>query len=107
MCGIAGLWHFEGGRFDATPMANCLVHRGPDDSGTYSNDEGVSLSFRRLAIVDLTEAGAQPMWSASRRYVMVFNGEIFNFERLRARLPQQAWRGHSDTEVLLACIEEW
>ena len=88
-------------------MADRLVHRGPDSSGTYSNDDGVSLGFRRLAIVDLSEAGAQPMQSRSGRYVLVFNGEIFNFERLRARLPQQPWRGHSDTEVLLAAIEEW
>ncbi len=107
MCGIAGLWNFSGGRHDATRMADHLTHRGPDDSGTYSNDEGVSLAFRRLSIVDLSQAGAQPMTSASGRYVLVFNGEIFNFERLRARLPRQSWRGHSDTEVLLACIEAW
>jgi asparagine synthase (glutamine-hydrolysing) len=107
VCGIAGLWDFAGGRHDATGMADRLRHRGPDDSGTYANLDGVSLSFRRLAIVDLTPAGAQPMTSASGRYVLVFNGEIFNFERLRARLPRQSWRGHSDTEVLLACIEAW
>ena len=107
MCGIAGIWHFTGGRHDATAMADRLTHRGPDSSGTYTNDAGVSLGFRRLAIVDLSAAGAQPMHSASGRYVLVFNGEIFNFERLRARLPQRAWRGHSDTEVLLACIDEW
>ncbi|HEX6087693.1 MAG TPA: asparagine synthase (glutamine-hydrolyzing) [Thermoanaerobaculia bacterium] len=107
MCGIAGIWDFEGGRHDATAMADRLAHRGPDSSGTYTNDAGVSLGFRRLAIVDLSEAGAQPMHSASGRYVLVFNGEIFNFERLRARLPRREWRGHSDTEVLLACIEEW
>jgi asparagine synthase (glutamine-hydrolysing) len=107
MCGIAGLWHFDGGRHDATHLADCLVHRGPDDAGAYANDDGVAFGFRRLAIVDLTEAGAQPMFSASGRYVLIFNGEIFNFERLRARLPEQPWRGHSDTEVLLACIEAW
>jgi asparagine synthase (glutamine-hydrolysing) len=107
VCGIAGIWDFAGGRHDASAMATHLTHRGPDSSGAYTNDAGVSLGFRRLAIVDLSEAGAQPMHSASGRYVLVFNGEIFNFERLRARLPQQSWRGHSDTEVLLACIEEW
>ncbi|HYC91395.1 MAG TPA: asparagine synthase (glutamine-hydrolyzing) [Thermoanaerobaculia bacterium] len=88
-------------------MATRLTHRGPDSSGVYSNDHGLSLGFRRLAIVDLSEAGAQPMHSKSGRYVLTFNGEIFNFERLRARLPRQSWRGHSDTEVLLACVEEW
>jgi asparagine synthase (glutamine-hydrolysing) len=103
------MWTFGGGNNadDATRMADHLLHRGPDDSGAYANDEGVALAFRRLSIVDLSAAGAQPMHSASGRYVLIFNGEIFNFERLRARLPQQPWRGHSDTEVLLACIEAW
>ena len=107
MCGIAGIWDFAGGRHDARRMAARLTHRGPDAEGVYTDEAGVSLAFRRLSIIDLSEAGAQPMTSATGRYVLVFNGEIFNFERLRARLPQQQWRGHSDTEVLLACIEQW
>ncbi|HEX8410857.1 MAG TPA: asparagine synthase (glutamine-hydrolyzing) [Thermoanaerobaculia bacterium] len=108
MCGIAGLWDFSGrpARDEAAGMAACLLHRGPDDAGTWSNDRGVALGFRRLSIVDLSPAGAQPMTSASGRYVLVFNGEIYNFQRLRTRV-QREWRGHSDTEVLLACIEEW
>jgi asparagine synthase (glutamine-hydrolysing) len=109
MCGIAGVWSFHGGNAEdaARRMASCLIHRGPDDHGTWANDLGVALGFRRLSIVDLSPAGAQPMVSGSGRYVLVFNGEVYNFQRLRTRLPQREWRGHSDTEVLLACIEEW
>jgi asparagine synthase (glutamine-hydrolysing) len=108
MCGIAGIWNFAGGEHEATAraMATRLAHRGPDDSGTWSDEVGLAFGFRRLAIVDLTEAGHQPMRSASGRYVLSFNGEIYNFERLRTRLHAE-WRGHSDTEVLLAAIEAW
>lgn len=89
-------------------MSRQLLHRGPDDDGIWCDaSAGAALSFRRLAIIDLTDAGAQPMISASGRYVIVFNGEIYNFERLRAQLHGTSFRGHSDTEVLLACIEEW
>lgn len=113
MCGIAGLWSFGGEseqdlRTRAASMARQLVHRGPDDHGLWVDaPAGVALSFRRLAIIDLSSAGAQPMVSASGRYVIVFNGEIYNFERLRGELRESSYRGHSDTEVLLACIEEW
>ncbi len=111
MCGIAGFWDFAGGhpeelRGRAGRMATCLIHRGPDDSGTFADPAGIALGFRRLSIVDLSPAGAQPMTSASGRYVLIFNGEIYNFQRLRTRVTAQ-WRGHSDTEVLLACIEAW
>ena len=111
MCGIAGLWNFAGGRAEelharATRMASCLLHRGPDDAGTFADPIGVALGFRRLSIVDLSPAGAQPMTSASGRYILIFNGEIYNFQRLRKHFHQQ-WRGHSDTEVLLAAIEAW
>jgi asparagine synthase (glutamine-hydrolysing) len=111
VCGIAGFWDFAGGRPDemrdrAARMASCLTHRGPDDAGTFAHPTGVALGFRRLSIVDLSPAGAQPMTSASGRYVIIFNGEIYNFQRLRKRVNAE-WRGHSDTEVLLACIEAW
>src|SRR5689334_10470994 len=109
VCGIAGFWDFAGGRPEelrerAGRMAACLVHRGPDDAGTFADPAGIALGFRRLSIVDLSPAGAQPMTSASGRYVLIFNGEIYNFQRLRTRVSAQC-RGHSDTEVLLACIE--
>ena len=111
MCGIAGLWDFKGGRAEelrvrAERMSSCLLHRGPDDAGTFADPVGVALGFRRLSIVDLSPAGAQPMTSASGRYTIIFNGEIYNFQRLRTRVTAD-WRGHSDTEVLLACIEAW
>jgi len=113
MCGITGFWTFRGGNADtmrelATRMAAQLVHRGPDADGTWIDaQDGIAFGFRRLAIIDLSEAGAQPMTSHSGRYTIVFNGEIFNFELLRQQLPTQSWRGHSDTEVLLACVEAW
>src|SRR5688572_986267 len=96
----------------AEGMAASLRHRGPDDRGVWTDPEaGVALGFRRLSIMDLSEAGAQPMISATGRYVIAFNGEVYNFERLRARLESdglsRGWRGHSDTEVMLACIEAW
>src|SRR5688572_6336053 len=96
----------------ATRMAMRLSHRGPDGEGTWLDAEaGIAFGFRRLAIIDLSDAGSQPMTSASGRYVIVFNGEIFNHLRLRERLESEGaapeWRGHSDTEVLLACVEAW
>ena len=65
------------------------------------------MGFNRLAILDLSSAGSQPMRSHSRRYAIVFNGEIYNHLDLRDRLHFRDWRGHSDTETILACIEEW
>jgi len=89
-----------------------IVHRGPDDSGEWLDDrDGVALGFRRLSIVDLSPAGHQPMFSASGRYVLTFNGEVYNFEAIRCELLENglapAFRGHSDTEVMLAAIEAW
>lgn len=93
-------------------MISTLVHRGPDDQGLWCDDEsGVGLGQRRLSIIDLSPQGHQPMVSASGRYVVSYNGEIYNFSDLRAELEKTgrapAWRGHSDTEVLLAGIEAW
>src|SRR5512142_3219385 len=112
MCGISGFLLPGGGdagamRSAAERMAASLRHRGPDDDGTWLDAAaGVALGFRRLRIIDLTAAGAQPMESASGRYVIVFNGEIYTFERLRAQLEREGaappFRGHSDTEVMLA-----
>lgn len=94
------------------PMTRRLRHRGPDGEGYWLEPElGVALGHRRLAILDLTPAGHQPMESRSGRYVIAFNGEIYNFRALRAQLDAEGrappWRGHSDTEVLLAGIEAW
>jgi asparagine synthase (glutamine-hydrolysing) len=89
-----------------------LMHRGPDDQGLWCDNEvGIGLGQRRLSIMDLSPHGHQPMVSASGRYVVSYNGEIYNFSELRVELEEAskapAWRGHSDTEVLLACVEAW
>lgn len=108
-------------------MALAIAHRGPDDAGTWADaPSGVAIGHRRLSIVDLSPAGHQPMLSGSGRYVIAFNGEIYNHLALRAELEGGAgsgsphpcplplagkgvmpWRGHSDTETLLAGFEAW
>lgn len=89
-------------------MASQLLHRGPDDTGTWHDEAaGICLAHRRLSILDLSKEGHQPMFSADGRFVMVFNGEIYNYAELRSELPGVAWRGHSDTEVMLAAIAQW
>jgi asparagine synthase (glutamine-hydrolysing) len=97
-------------------MAAAIAHRGPDDHGIWWDPpSGVALSHRRLSIIDLSPHGHQPMHSADGRYVIVYNGEIYNHEELRAELSARRsgrgfateWRGGSDTEVLLECIVEW
>lgn len=93
-------------------MTAALTHRGPDDEGLWVDArEGVALGHRRLSILDVSPEGHQPMVSAGERYVMAFNGEIYNFQELRKELEQlgaaPAWRGGSDTEVLLAAVEHW
>jgi asparagine synthase (glutamine-hydrolysing) len=115
MCGIAGFLGAPAG-FDlergARRMAAELVHRGPDDEGIWLDPAyGLALAHRRLAIIDVSPQGHQPMHSVSGRYVVAYNGEIYNFEQIRAELQAAgrapAWRGHSDTEVLLAAVEAW
>lgn len=89
-------------------MADTLAHRGPDDRGVWTdNAAGVALAHRRLSILDLSVAGHQPMVSASGRYVIVFNGEIYNHLEIRGKLNFSAWRGHSDTETLLEAVDAW
>ena len=115
MCGIAGFLECGGLRPDAgdivAKMARALVHRGPDHSGVWIDQSGgVAFGHQRLAIFDLSAAGDQPMLSPAGRYVATYNGEIYNFQELRAVLSDEAginWRGGSDTEVLLAAIEHW
>ena len=112
MCGIVGY----AGRPGAVAanllaaMRDAIAHRGPDDSGIWSSPDGsVVLGHRRLAILDLSPAGAQPMENSSRRSVIVFNGEIYNHEELRRELAADGvhFTGRSDTEVLLAAYDAW
>lgn len=112
MCGIAGFWLQKETGHEPTEllqrMGNTLAHRGPDDSGIFfDKNAGLGLSFRRLSIIDLTAEGHQPMVSSSGRYTIIFNGEVYNYEAIRAELGPQQWRGHSDTEVMLAAMERW
>lgn len=89
-------------------MAATLYRRGPDDGGVWVDEAvGIALGHRRLSILDLSPAGHQPMASSCGRYVIAFNGEIYNHLQLRGRLKGQDWRGHSDTETLLACFAAW
>ena len=117
MCGFAGFLIDENGTLTAstaivTRMALAIQHRGPDDAGAWADAQaGIAFGHRRLSIVDLSPAGHQPMASACGRYMIAFNGEIYNHLELRAELrstvTEPAWRGHSDTETLLAAFERW
>ena len=112
MCGVAGFFSPGGLAHGAAEtsgrMADALIHRGPDDAGRWIDQTaGIALAHRRLAVVDLSPAGHQPMVSACGRHVMAFNGEIYNHLALRRELPPTAWRGHSDTETLLNCFANW
>jgi len=121
MCGITGFIGFN--NLNATnvygsakQMGEAILHRGPDNIGIWSDNENqVALIHSRLSILDLSSAGHQPMESASGRYVIIFNGEIYNHNNLRRKLENlqsstavgKEWHGHSDTETFLACIEAW
>lgn len=116
MCGIAGFLGPTGSKNELEKivlrMSETITHRGPNDSGCWTDcDHGIALAHRRLAIMDLSETGHQPMTSESGRFVIIFNGEIYNHLDLRRELlstsPMLNWRGHSDTETLLAAISTW
>lgn len=115
MCGFAG---FLGGAMSGGAeallqiMGGALVHRGPDDGGTWWDGlAGIGLAHRRLSILDLSPTGHQPMVSPCRRFVVAYNGEIYNHLDLRAELDGAGagfnWRGHSDTETLLSALRHW
>lgn len=113
MCGIAGLWLPRGaapgalGR-TAFAMQAAIAHRGPDDHAVWVDEEaGIALAHRRLAIIDLSPAGRQPMASATGRFVVSYNGEVYNYRELASELGQPHLARGSDTAVLLACIEAW
>jgi len=114
MCGICGYLALNPTSGEAYAvlgrMNRTLTHRGPDDEGYWAEEEaGIGLGHRRLSIVDLSPEGHQPMRSADGRYVLTFNGEVYNFQALRRELEHlgHGFRGHSDTEVMLAAITQW
>ncbi|WP_350016805.1 asparagine synthase (glutamine-hydrolyzing) [Rhodanobacter sp. IGA1.0] len=113
MCGITGLLDLTSAALPTLQrMTAYLTNRGPDDGGSWRDDAcGMTLGHRRLSIIDLSTAGHQPMASASQRYVLVYNGEIYNHADLRRELESAgshvAWRGKSDTETLLAAFDTW
>ncbi|MCH4903873.1 asparagine synthase (glutamine-hydrolyzing) [Cylindrospermopsis raciborskii CHAB3438] len=114
MCGITGYWtksiNSQELEFIAREMSNPLYHRGPDDWGTWADKRaGIALAHRRLSIVDLSPLGKQPMASSDGRYILVFNGEIYNFSHLRQELIGlgHTFHGHSDTEVVLGSFSQW
>src|SRR2546425_13184748 len=114
MCGIVGFWTSDG--FPEEPrevlarMTDAIRHRGPDDEGYWCDARhGIAFGHRRLSIIDLSPEGRQPMTSEDGRYVIIYNGEVYNFRELRTQLAGEGacFRGHSDTEVILAAIQRW
>lgn len=116
MCGLAGFLNAPGllideaARATAVSMRDTLVHRGPDDAGVWVDGaSGVAMAHRRLSVLDLSPEGHQPMLSTDGRFVLVYNGEVYNHAELRRELSSRShrFRGHSDTEVMLAAFMEW
>jgi asparagine synthase (glutamine-hydrolysing) len=113
MCGIVGIWdtrrQFANVRHELEQAMRSLRHRGPDDTGTWANNTGVGFGFNRLAIIDLSSAGHQPMTSADGRYVVMLNGEIYNYAEVRKSLVAAGrnFVSQSDTEVILHAFDLW
>src|SRR3990167_8122827 len=113
MCGLVGYWD-KRVNYDPevvlTTMSDQIHYRGPDDSGIWvSSDHKIGIAHRRLSIIDLSENGHQPMLSPNKRYIIAFNGEIYNYQTLRKQLNNEGYffKGNSDTEVLLIAIQAY
>lgn len=113
MCGFTGFVSFDSQSSESLEsiiltMNSKLSHRGPDSDGYWTlPSKGIALGHRRLAIQDLSPAGHQPMADFTGRYIIVFNGEIYNHLEIRKEFKGRQWMGHSDTETVLACVETW
>ena len=113
MCGIVGILSSRDEYLNGNVLNNMsskLIHRGPDSDGLWIDlNDGIGFAHRRLSIIDITKSGSQPMFSADKRYVITFNGEIYNFREIKEELNKvfniNKWQGNSDTEVLLKSIE--
>ena len=107
MCGITGFVSLKLNNEHLRTMTSSLSHRGPDASGYYFDENlNVGLGHRRLSIIDLSDRATQPMTSHCGRYVMVFNGEVYNFEEIKKQL-ERPWKSNSDTEVILEAFTEF
>lgn len=109
MCGIAGIFKFNGtnpGDTTIRSMCDAMLHRGPD-AGGYFSEPGIALGHRRLSIIDLSDAANQPFTDASGRYIVVFNGELYNYREVKQLLPEYPFHTGSDTEVLVAAFSVW
>src|SRR5450631_3949412 len=109
MCGIAGIVYFndrDAGSSAIRVMTDAMSHRGPDSDGFWEED-GVALGHRRLSIIDLSTAANQPFTDSSGRYIMVFNGEMYNYQEVKELIPDYPFHTTSDTEVLLAAYVKW
>ena len=110
MCGIGGVIYAKATKSDKSPIIERMMlaqkHRGPDADGFY-HDDWIALGHRRLSIIDLSTDANQPMFDTGGRYVITFNGEIYNYKQLRTQLNTYEFKSHSDTEVILAAFSEW
>ena len=111
MCGITGLIHLDNSPVSSAvvqSMIDALIHRGPDDEGQWI-ENNVGMGHRRLSIIDLSPAGRQPMVSANDRYILSYNGEVYNFRELRNELESKGYkfRSQTDSEVVLNALAEW
>jgi asparagine synthase (glutamine-hydrolysing) len=109
MCGLSGILNLKKQIVDPAiirRMSNCMAHRGPDADGFYIKDE-IALGHRRLSIIDLSEVANQPMVDHTGRYVLIFNGEIYNFREVKSQIPDYPFHTKSDSEVILAAYQKW
>ena len=109
MCGLSGILNLEQRQVDPSMirrMSDCMAHRGPDADGFYVQDE-IALGHRRLSIIDLSTLANQPLFDASGRYVLIFNGEMYNFLDVKKELAGYPFKTNSDSEVILAAYSKW